>query len=223
MVGLATPILRGRGPAKFGAVFENLHLNTYIAGNVIAVGRLFNKPITIGKSMLFRKTTIMNIGGFAAFKDVLAEDHLIGVYIKRLGLSVRLSHYYIDNINVTWSTGRFINRHLRWAKMRRHLNFGHYLIELLSNPIALSSLYFGIHPGLISASILLGISLIKIAADWALARSLHSDLKPVDFLLVPFKDLLLAIIWVVPFFSRHVNWRGNRFRIMNQTVLQSAD
>ncbi len=222
-VGLVTSLIRGTGALKIGAIMENLHLNSYIAGNVIAIQKLFHRPITIGKSMLFRKKTVQDIGGFSCFKDFLAEDHLIGVRIQDLGLKVQLSYYFIDNINEKWSMRKFVNRHLRWAKMRRHLNLTHYAVEIISNPISLAFFYGLSHPDSIGALIFAAVATVKIAGDAAMARAMKSDLKPIQFLLIPLKDLLIGGIWLIPFFSRHINWRGNRFRIMNQTALQSID
>jgi ceramide glucosyltransferase len=222
-VGLVTSIIRGKGARRMGAVLENLHLNSYIVGNVIAVQKLFRRPVTIGKSMLFRKETVLNIGGFSCFKNFLAEDHLIGARIQELGLRVNLSYDFVDNINEKWSLGKFINRHLRWAKMRRHLNLAHYAAEIISNPISLAFLYGLCHPDSLGALIFAVVTVMKMSGDLAVARAMRSDLKPVQFLLIPLKDLTIGIIWAIPFFSRRISWRGNRFRITNQTALQSID
>ncbi len=202
---------------------ENHHITCNIPSIKLADGCLLRNPITIGRTVSIRSATIQKIGGFQAFRDYLAEDHLMGVHIQELGYKVRLSHYCVDNVNVNWSIGRFLNRHLRWAKMRRHLNLAHYSIELLSNPVTLATVYWLVNPTIGAALFLGTICLVKILGDLAVDIRLGSDLKVAHFLAIPFKDLLIAAIWFIPFFSRHVNWRGHRFRITDQTALRPAD
>jgi len=107
--------------------------------------------------------------------------------------------------------------------MRRHLNLAHSSIELISNPVSLAALYRAVHFSISGAILLAGVSLFKAAAGLTVDHSLRSDIKVRHFLFVPLKDLLILAIWFIPFFSRHVNWRGHRFRITNQTALQPAD
>ena len=76
--GLVTSSIRGVGAKSLGAIFENLHLNSFITPSVYAVRKAINLPISIGKSMLLRAETLSQIGGFYHFRNVLAEDHLIG-------------------------------------------------------------------------------------------------------------------------------------------------
>ncbi len=107
--------------------------------------------------------------------------------------------------------------------MRRHPNLAHYSIELISNPVSLAALYCAAHSSISGAILLTGVSLFKAAADLTIDHRLRSDLKIRHFLFVPLEDLLIAAIWFIPFFGRHVNWRGHRFRITSQTALTPAD
>ena len=218
-VGLVTSIFRGSFAQSLGSIFENLHLNTYIAPNVITIRKLFKKPITIGKSMLFNKDVIDKIKGFSIFGEFLAEDHMLGLHVQQAGLKISQSNYIIDNVNIKWSVSKFINRHLRWAKMRRTLNIGHYLLEPLSNPILMALIFMLVNLNLQGLSIFLAVTLIKTFFDMMNARFMNSDLKWYHGLLIPLKDLLIGLIWFVPFVNRTIYWRGNSFRISKGTRL----
>lgn len=222
-IGLVTSTIRGIGARNSGAVLENLHLNTFIAGNVFTVRKLFGIPVTIGKSMLFLRETIEQIGGFRAFRDYLAEDHMIGMRIRALGLGVKLSSQFIDNVNVEWPIKKFLNRHLRWAKMRRNLNMLHYMSEVLANPIVLAIGYALVRFDLSALIVLSGVMFFKFISDTALALAMKADFKWYHYLLIPLKDLLVFGIWLLPFFSRRIVWRGNQFRITERTLLQAVD
>ncbi|MBN2227730.1 MAG: glycosyltransferase [candidate division Zixibacteria bacterium] len=218
-VGLVTSAIRGVAGNSIGSLFENLHLNTFIVGNVFAVKRLFKIPITIGKSMLFRREALERIGGFRALVHYLAEDHMLGQKISALGMETRTSPHCIHAVNSGWPLGQFINRHLRWATMRRHVNIYHYAIEILSNPVLFALLFLLKNPRGFGMELFATVFLAKTCIDMIAARFIRAEERWYYYLLTPIKDLLIAGIWIVPFFSYTVNWRGNYFLIGSQTQL----
>ncbi len=217
--GLVTSAIRGTGARKLGAVLENLHLNSYIASGVFVAFRIFRIPISIGKSMLLRRKTLEEIGGFWKFRNVLAEDYMMSDAIRARNLQVRISPQAIDNINRNWSVSRFINRHTRWAQMRRHISIFYYLAEVLGNPVSMAFLYLLYRHNPAAIGLFVSISVLKIAVDFFLNRIMQSDLKWYHFLLSPMKDLAIGLIWFIPFFNNRINWRGNFLKINKQTYL----
>jgi ceramide glucosyltransferase len=218
-VGLVTATIRGIGAKGFGAMLENLHLNTFVAGSVFAVRSLLDISISIGKSMLFRRETLDQLGGFERFANVLAEDHMLGLSIKELGLEVQTSSYIIDSINESWPVNRFANRHVRWGLMRRNFSLRDYAAELFSHPIILSALAFAIQPNEITALILSIVFIAQIIANMIAGRVIQADLPLYSYLLVPMKEVIMFGIWVIPFFKRTVEWRGHRFLVGANTRL----
>ena len=169
--------------------------------------------------MMIRRDTMDSLGGFAAFANYLLEDGILGREVKRLGLEVRTSVEQIENINSTWSVRNFISRHLRWAIMRRHFNLANYAAEILSNPIALSLIYCLWRLDNVSLNIFLAAIAIKLLADLLTVIFMGDKLIWRYFYLVPAKDILMAVIWIIPFFKSTVNWRGNIFRVLKDTAI----
>ena len=221
-VGLVTSMIRGVGTGTIGAALENIHLNTLVAGSVATVNRLTNVPITIGKSMLLRRDILEKLGGFDAFKMFLLEDGLLGQAIRDLGFQLRISIQPVENVNNSWSLSRFFNRHHRWGMMRRYLNLPNYLTEIFSYPIALAVLLTLLHPTNLAFAGLLGVTLLKISLDMMAGYLMDSPIRWHHYLMVPVKDIALAILWPIPFVSRTVAWRGNRLRIGRKTRLSPA-
>ncbi len=219
-VGLVTSTIRGESARTVAGLLENLHLNSFVASSVFAVRRLFKVPIVIGKSMLLRKQTLLRIGGFEAFADFLAEDQLIGMAVRELGLKVRASTHWINNINESWSWSKFLNRHVRWAKLRRNLDLPNYIAEILSHPLMLSAVYLLFRHDIKGVRVFAVIMLSKYLCDIIMLRMLKSDLKVWHYLLLPVKDAIMIGIWFVPFFDRQIVWRGNRFTITKNTALE---
>lgn len=210
-VGLVYNLIRGTGAAKLGAVLENLHLNSFIAGSVCFLHKVMSHPCVIGKSMLFRRSTLQRIGGFDVVRNVLAEDYLLGRYFQRRGYRVALCSRGISNVNVNWSLRRFVSRHARWAKMRFWIGTYQYASEWLGNPVTCAVIAFATQPSLLFGASLALISAGKIILDRMIARRLGADMPLQHFLLTPIKDLLIALIWFAPFMNRTIRWREKNY------------
>jgi ceramide glucosyltransferase len=219
-IGLVNNLIRGVRGKTLGSLFENLHLNSFILGNVCFLNKYLNISCVIGKSMLMRKEDLESIGGLKAFKDVLAEDHLIGEKIRERGQEVIVSSYLIDNVNEYWDLRKFINRHTRWSKMRWNLLGFKYFFELLTNPVFLACLPI-LFEGFTHESLLLAlcVGMLKTMGDLYLGQLIGARLHPGLYLLSPLKDLLIGFVWFVPFVSDEITWRGNRYLIGKETLL----
>lgn len=217
--GLVTNLIMGEGGKTLGAKLENLHLNSFIILSVCFLDKFLKMPCSIGKSMLLRKSDFEEIGGFNSVKDVLAEDYLIGKLMHEKGKKVALCSYIIKNINEYWSFKRFLNRHTRWAKIRWKIAGAKYFTEPLSNPIFLSSIIpFLDGFSKISLSVFLMVVLLKITFDLYVGKVIKST-TGISAILIPVKDLLVALMWFVPIVNCKINWRENIYKIGKDTVI----
>jgi ceramide glucosyltransferase len=170
--------------------------------------------------MLMRQKDLESIGGLHSFKNVLAEDFLIGQAIRKRGQKVIVSDYLINNVNEYWGIRKFVNRHSRWAKMRWKIAGMKYFTELLANPVFVSLLplsIWGPTKGTVSLAVM--AAFLKVAGDYYLGRKIKAGLHPFVYLFSPVKDFLIGLIWLAPIASNIVMWRGNRYLIGKDTIL----
>jgi ceramide glucosyltransferase len=219
-VALVTNLLAGEETCGLGSILENLHLNSFVASASSFARVLGGRACVIGKSMLFRRSDLELVGGFAAFSDVLAEDYLIGRSFELLGFKVAISPHVLTTVNRGWTLERFANRHVRWAQMRRRLCAPAYLGELLFSPvvwIALGACALAASGQRLqgsTAALWVSAIALKCGADALLSSRLRGRRERLSHvLLIPCKDLLMAGIWCVGAFRRTVDWRGNLLRI----------
>jgi len=220
--GLVTSTIKGTGARNLGSILENLHINTLVAGSVFFVSNMLHYPVVIGKSMLLKREVLEKINGFKAFANVLAEDHLIGKEVRKAGYKIYHSQHVINNINIYWPMKRFLNRHIRWAMIRKRLKLFRYFSEQFSNPVMMAFIYLMVSFNLESIIVFNLVTAIKILFDYKIATSVGADLKWYQYLLIPIKDIIIGFIWFVPFFYNKIDWRGNSFFISRGTQLKPA-
>jgi hypothetical protein len=191
---------------------------------VISAWHIMQEQIIVGKSMLVEKRTLDRFGGFAYFKDYLAEDYMMGEAYTKSKFPISTNFTWVTNINHSTSVRGYYNRMKRWAKLRYNLKRPIYLTEVLVNPIMLAVLFWPFAGTRWFYVVLLSF-ILKMVLEYLNLFFVNSQDRKKKKLLLAFplviflKDLLLFIVYFTPFFSHTVKWRGGEIEIGKKTII----
>ncbi len=211
-VELVTSLFVGEGETNVSALLENMHLNGPVLNSLALYESLMKEVLVVGKSNMFRRSVFDELGGLESLAYVQAEDYFMGKMMKRAGYTVAFSHQLVTNVNRQNSFSGMLQRYLRWAIARSHMAPMLYPFEMLINPLALAlaAPLFGLSWAW-TLPWMLGLVILRDTLQWYWLRGNHKLLQVA--LLTPFREVLLAVVWIAAPFSNIISWRGNRFHV----------
>ncbi|HSP81087.1 MAG TPA: ceramide glucosyltransferase [Myxococcaceae bacterium] len=222
-VGCVSHPVSGIGEQTLGSLMDNLYQCTTAGAGQISAKQAANQDIVVGKSMAMRREDLEALGAFYSVRNVLAEDFVIGRWVtQRLGKKAVVARSPVYNVSQKKSVKAFYKRYQRWSVIHHTcIPTPVYLAQSLLNPIPWAVLGTVLAPSLRALGVLAGVSLMKVAIDLWVFHLMRPE-QPSSWRAVPavvLKDILIFGAWVNGLFSRSVDWRGNKLRVLDGSVL----
>ncbi|MGP8244741.1 MAG: bacteriohopanetetrol glucosamine biosynthesis glycosyltransferase HpnI [Bryobacteraceae bacterium] len=209
-VGLVTCLYRAAAES-WPARAEALGIATEFAPSVLVARLLGVAEFALGSTMVFRSSTLAEIGGFEAIFDYLADDYQLGCRIHQRGYRIRFAPVVVET-NLGGSGWAEVWRHqLRWSRTIRVSRpsgyFGYAVTHAtLWAAVALAAGHWPI--ALLAMSLRLG------AGVWTGAGILGDRKTAPDVWLIPLRDLAGFAVWLAGLSGNTVDWRGQKLRLL---------
>jgi ceramide glucosyltransferase len=222
-VGAVTCLYSGRAAGGLASRLGAMFINEWFLPSVLVALSRQDLRFCFGATMAVRRDALDRIGGFAALSAYLADDHMLGRLVDRLGMAVRLCPYVVENVVNESSLADLFRHELRWARTVRTIEPLGYALSFITYLVPMSIIA--------AAAIELALDLDEwdltfIASAVAMRLAMHvaavSLLKvsrPGDFWLVPVRDILSFAVWAASFFSRDVSWKGQDFSVGTDGII----
>jgi ceramide glucosyltransferase len=189
--------------ARIGASQIN---HAFIPG--VLIGRALGREDGLGATMALTRETLARVGGFAALADHIADDAVLAVKVRELGLAVRLAPSIPATTVAERGLRDLCRRELRWARVNRSLAPLSYAASVVQYPLAFALMTLALAPGAAWAWGWLGFCWLLRGAT---ARGIDHALAlapRVPLALLPLRDLLSVVSVVMSFAGDKVYWRG---------------
>jgi ceramide glucosyltransferase len=211
-VGLVTCLYRGVPCGGIWSRFGALHINFGFLPSALVGEALGWGGGCFGATIALERDVLAAIGGFAALRDQLADDHRLGEAVQARGLAVHLARYLVEARVFEPSFRDLWQHELRWARTVRDLAPAGFAGSVLTHPLALAVLgAAAARFGLISCAFLVITFGLRWASAAAIAEAL--GLSAERLWLLPARDVLSFTVFVASLFGRNVVWRNQRYRV----------
>lgn len=216
-IGVVTCAYRARPSGTLASRLEALVINTGFLPMVLLSASIEPMRHAFGAMIAIKRSALESMGGFAALKDVLADDFFLGRWSARAGWRVKLSN---SLVTVTCEERTFVDfwRHqLRWARTyrtTRPMSIGTIVThgQLWALVLFFSSL--GTSFAFPAFCILAATFGVRLGLSAMMIRKVAKLPELVgDIALMPIKDALVTAIWFASLLSNKVVWAGREFKI----------
>ena len=222
-VGMVTCLYRGVAEATLGSRIESIGISTDFCAGVLAARQLEGGiKFGLGSTMAFRRADLERIEGFESFADYLADDYELGKRISDLGLEITLSDVVVETNLPAYTLPQFFSHQLRWARGVRDSRAGGYFGLALTFGLLWSCIAVGASRGAFWAWVLAATTLfLRLAVALQVGKRVLSDRHLLGQLwLLPVRDLIAVVVWIIGLVGHTVSWRGNRFRLKNGKLIR---
>jgi len=221
--GAVTSFYRGIAQPNLGAELEAIGAASDFFAGVLMADWMEGMTFALGASIATTKSWLAKIGGFAAIADWLADDYELGHRIYKAGGRVVLSQATVWTMYPAQTARGFWRHQLRWARTVRLCRPASYFGLLVTHGLPWALLAAFIAPNAaIAAAFLLGYILLRILMAWTVGIwGVGDDVLRHRLWLLPLRDAIHFVVWVMGFASSRIHWGGEDF-IMRKGQLISV-
>lgn len=213
-VGMVTCLYRGVAGQSLWSRIESLGISTDFVPGVLVARQMEGVKFGLGATMVFRRRDLQAIGGFESLADYLADDYQLGKRIAELGLRVQIPNVVVDTFLPRYTFRQFLDHQLRWARTIRDSRSAGYVGMGITYGLPWAILTVIFAGGAAWAwGLLVSTATMRGAVAIRAASVLQDRQVPRWFLLLPVRDAIAVIVWLMSFAGHTVMWRGRRFRL----------
>jgi ceramide glucosyltransferase len=199
--------------SRLAAMSANVHfLPNVIGGLTLGLARpCFGATIALTRDILGR------IGGFSAFADQLWDDYAIGDAIRAAGYTVAVAPFAVGHVHTESTARHLAESQVRLACTIKSIDPLGYAGSVITHPfpLALAAVAFG--GGGDAVSLAMVALACRVGVSWCVEQ--RFNMRSQSYLLLPARDLVSFAAYVASFFVLTVTWRGQRYRLSDQTLI----
>ena len=215
-VGAVTCLYYGVPVAGMWSSLSALAINAHFLPGVVFGSALGLARPCFGSTLALRRQTLGEIGGFIAFVDCLADDYAMGAALRARGYAISIPPFAVAHMCTEASAHEFWRHELRWARTIKSIDPLGYAGSIAAHPLPWALIAALLGAGSAAFLPAIAIAVASIGCRVALLRQVERAyaLPSQAYWLVPARDLLSFILFVVSFFGRDVSWKGHRYRMV---------
>jgi ceramide glucosyltransferase len=221
-IGMVTCLYSASASHSIGSKLEALSISTDFAPGVLAARALEGGlHFGLGATIAVSRSMLDTIGGLESLVDYLAEDYVLGARVAQAGFKVEVSDQSVRTFLPAYTWAEFFRHQLRLARGIRDSRPWGYLGSGVTYVIPWALLTALVAGGAPWSLLLLALAVVMrfASAVTVAAGVLHDRQIWRDFWLLPLRDCVAAILWLVSFAGHSVTWRNTEYVLRDGKLL----
>jgi ceramide glucosyltransferase len=225
-VGMVTCLYRGVADSSFWSQLEAVGMSVEMSAGVLVAEMLEGMKFALGPTMVVRRDSLDEAGGFRAIGPYHADDFMLGNRISATGQRVVLSTHTIEHHVLNSSFLPSVLHQIRWMKSTRFSrpkgHFGTALTFSMPYGLLAAGVALAFHRPLLGAMLLLWSWASRVALGALVGRLVVAEPRLLrSALLYPLRDLLGFCYWVASYVSNQVKWRGEVYNLLQDGFMRN--
>ena len=214
-IGVVTSFYAGVAEDNLGAHLEAIGAASDFFAGVLMADWMEGMRFALGASIATTKAWVAKIGGFAPFADMLADDYELGRRIAEAGGEVLLSREVVWTMYPAQSLRGFWEHQLRWARTVRLCRPLSYAGLIFTHGLPWAVLAFFVAPSKsLGAAYLIAYLVLRFCMAWIVGVwGVRDETVRSKFWLIPLRDAVNFIVWLVSLFGDSIVWGGTEYTI----------
>jgi ceramide glucosyltransferase len=177
----------------------------------------------LGSTMAIDRGALEGIGGLRPLCDYLADDYEIGSRICDSGRRVVMADTVVETSIPDYTWRDFWDHQLRWGRTVRSSRPGGYL-----GLVVTFGVFWGLLTLILSAAtwwsvvLLTAVAIARIVTVESYGRALGDHSRKYLWLL-PLRDLISPLVWLMSIGGTRIVWRGEEFRLTKGKLQRVAE
>jgi ceramide glucosyltransferase len=196
--------------SRVAAMSANVHfLPNVVAGLTLGLARpCFGATIAMTRDILRR---------IAAFADQLWDDYAIGDAVRAAGYNVAVAPFAVGHVYTEATARHLAESQVRLSCTIKSIDPLGHAGSVVTHPFPLALLAAGLGGGDHAIAVAMIALACRIGVSWCVEQ--RFAMRSQSYLLVPLRDLVSFAAYVASFFVLTVTWRGQRYRLSDQTLM----
>jgi ceramide glucosyltransferase len=225
-VGMVTCLYRGVADSSFWSQLEAVGMSVEMSAGVLVAEMLEGMKFALGPTMVVRRDSLDEAGGFRAIGPYHADDFMLGNRISATGQRVVLSTHTIEHHVLNSSFLPSVLHQVRWMQSTRFSrpkgHFGTALTFSMPYGLLAAGVALAFHRPLLGAMLFLWSWASRVALGALVGRVVVAEPRLLrSALLYPLRDLLGFCYWVASYVSNQVKWRGEVYNLLQDGFMRN--
>jgi ceramide glucosyltransferase len=225
-VGMVTCLYRGVADSSLWSQLEAVGMSVEMSAGVLVAEMLEGMKFALGPTMVVRRDSLDEAGGFRAIGPYHADDFVLGNRISATGQRVVLSTHTIEHHVLNSSFLPSVLHQIRWMQSTRFSrpkgHFGTALTFSMPYGLLAAGVALAFHRPLLGAMLFFWSWASRVALGAFVGRLVVAEPRLLrSALLYPLRDLLGFCYWVASYVSNQVKWRGEVYNLLQDGFMRN--